>query len=168
MRQMLVLLAVVACTSIRVSAMEPQNAAPTGKPRISACSLLTDDLVTKFDTTPPHLRQPEVRKHFKATEEPVGPNGSSCDNGQIFLQVNPFARADEMRKSPGKDWQPVSGVGDTAFFHNNRDLFAELIVWTGPHHFTIQLGVPAGGKSDSIRPNVIGLANEIIPKLRGR
>jgi len=168
MRRMLVLLAVVVCMPISVSAMEPQNPAPTGTPRISACSLLTDDLVAKFDTTPPHLRRPEVRKHFTVTEEPVGLNGSSCDNGQIFLQVNPFARADDMRKSPGKDWQPVSGVGDTAFFRNNRDLFAELIVWTGPHHFTLQLGVPAGGTSDSIKPNVIGLANGIIPKLRGR
>lgn len=98
----------------------------------------------------------------------MGPNGSSCDKGQIGLQVNPFARPEELRKSPGKDWQPVSGVGDTAFFRNNRDQYAELMVWTGPHHFTIQLSVPVGGKADSIKPNVIGLANGIIPKLRGQ
>ncbi|WP_413936684.1 hypothetical protein [Nitrospira sp. BLG_1] len=168
MRQILVLLAVVTCASITVFAMESHNAAVAGKSRISACALLTEDLVTKFDTTPPHLRQSGVLKQFKPTEEPVGPNGSYCDDGQIGLQVNPFSMADELRKSPGKDWQPVSGVGDTAFFHNNRDQYAELMVWTGPHHFTIQLSVPVGGTADSIKSNVIGLANGIIPKLRGQ
>jgi len=168
MRQTLLILAVVACTWINVSAIEPHNAAAAGKSRISACALLTDDLVAKYDTTPPHLRQSEILKQFKFTEEPIGLNGSYCDNGQIGLQVNPFARANELRKSPGKDWQPLSGVGDTAFFRNNKDQYAELMVWTGPHHFTIQLSVPAGGKADSIKPNVIGLANGIIPKLRGQ
>lgn len=168
MREMVVFLAVIVGTSITVAAMESHNAAAAGKSRISACAVLTDDLVAKFDTTPSHLRQSEILKQFKATEEPVGVNGSYCENRQIGLQVNPFARPDELRKSPAKDWQLVSGVGDTAFFRNNRDQYAELIVWTGPHHFTIQLSVPVGGTADSIKPNVIGLANGIIPKLHGQ
>ncbi|MCC6140905.1 MAG: hypothetical protein IT389_09865 [Nitrospira sp.] len=168
MRQSLAFLAVAACTSIWVFAPEPHHAAQAGQSRIGACALLTDDLITKFDPTPPHLRQSKVLKQFKFTEEPVGLNGSYCDNGQIGLQVNPFAKANELRKSPGRDWQPVPGVGDTAFFRNNRDEYAELMVWTGPHHFTLQLSVPVGGKADSIKPNVIGLANGIIPKLRGQ
>ena len=168
MRQILVLLAVVTYAPITFFTMESHNAAAAGKSRISACALLTEDLVMKFDTTPPHLRQSGVLKQFKPTEEPVGPNGSYCENRQIGLQVNPFARPDELRKSPAKDWQPVSGVGDTAFFHNNGDRYAELIVWTGPHHFTIQLSVPVGGTVDSIKSNVIGLANGIIPKLHGQ
>ena len=61
MRQMLVLLAVVTCTASTVSALEPHNAATAGKSRISACALLTEDLVTKFDTTPSHLRHSGAR-----------------------------------------------------------------------------------------------------------
>jgi hypothetical protein len=40
------------------------------------------------------------------------------------------------------------------------------MVWTGPHHFTIQLGVPVGGTVESIKPNTIALAHAIIAKLR--
>lgn len=89
MHQILVLLAVVTCTASTVSALEPHNAAAAGKSRISACALLIEDLVTKFDTTPSHLRHSGVLRQFKPTEEPVGPNGSYCDDGQIGLQVNP-------------------------------------------------------------------------------
>ena len=75
-------------------------------------------------------------------------------------------RPDELRKSPGKDWQRQTGVGDTAFFRNNANSYAELMVFVGAHHFTIQLGVPNGGTAESIKPNTIALAHAIIAKLR--
>ena len=56
--------------------------------------------------------------------------------------------------------------GRAAFFRSNGRQYAELIVWTGPHHFTIQFGVPTGGTPESIRPNTITLANAIVAKLR--
>lgn len=40
------------------------------------------------------------------------------------------------------------------------------MVWTGAHHFTIQLGVPEGSTPDAIKPNTIELARALIPKLR--
>jgi hypothetical protein len=83
-----------------------------------------------------------------------------------MLQTDPFGRAEELRKSPGKEWQGVSGVGDTAYFRNNRNDYAELMVWTGAHHFTIQFGVPVGSTPEAIKPKTIELANAIIPKLR--
>jgi hypothetical protein len=135
--------------------------APPGKSRISACALLPTDLVVKVGGI-----NPQAVKILKPEEEAMGTTGSACEYGDIRLQVDPFARSEGLRKSPGKDWQPVSGVGDTAFFHANGRNYAELMVWTGAHHFTIQFGVPVGSTPEAIKPKTIELANAIIPKLR--
>jgi hypothetical protein len=129
--------------------------------RMSACALLSRDLVEKFDTG-----SPQVLKAMKPSEEPIGVAGSSCEDGNIGFQIDPFARPDELRKSPGKDWQPVQGVGETAYFRNKADTYAEVMVWSGGHHFTLQVGVPNGGSVESIRPRVIDLARAVIAKLR--
>ena len=160
MRRVVACLLVIGSTSAAMSASQAGDGAASAK-RISACALLTPDVMAKFDTG-----KPEVLKMFKPEEEPVGVNGTYCEHGNIGLQVNPFARPDDLRKSPAKDWQPMTDVGDAAFFRNNRNAYAELMVWTGPHHFTIQLGVPTGGTVESIRPKAIGLAHAIIAKLR--
>jgi len=160
MRQVIACLLVIGSASIAMSASQARGDAAPGK-RISACALLTPDVMAKFDTG-----KPEILKMFKPEEEPVGVNGTYCEHGGIGLQVNPFARPDDLRKSPPKDWQPVTGVGDTAFFRNNRNSYAELMVWTGPNHFTIQLHVPTGDTAESVRPKAIGLANAVIAKLR--
>lgn len=160
MRQVITFLLMMGCTSVAASAAQAPGGAASGK-RISACALLTPDVMEKFDTA-----KPDTRRLFKPEEESIGANGSYCGNGGVILQVNPFARSESLRKSPGKEWQNIAGVGDTAFFRNNSDRHAELMVWTGSHHFTIQLGVPTGGSVDSIKPKAIGLANAIIVKLR--
>lgn len=160
MRQVMAFLLMMGCTSVATSASQVGSGAAVGK-RISACALLTPDVMEKFDTA-----KPETRKLFTPEEESIGANGTYCGHGGVILQVNPFARSEDLRKSPGKDWQNVAGIGDTAFFRNNRDRYAELMVWTGPHHFTIQLDVPTGGTVESIKPKAIGLATAIIPKLR--
>jgi len=151
---------VLAIGTLTASALAAQAPA-AGKSRISACSLLPTDLVLKVGGI-----NPQAAKILKPEEEAMGTTGSACEYGEIRLQVDPFARTDDMRKSPGKDWQPVSGVGDTAFFHANGRNYAELIVWTGGHHFTIQFGVPIGSTPEAIKPKTIELANAIIPKLR--
>ena len=130
--------------------------------RIRACSLLTRDLVVKV-SPPQNIRSLDL---IPPMEEDIGANGSYCEYGDISLQVDPFARAAEMRKSMDKEWTAVAGVGDTAFFRNNKNMFAELIVWAGTHHFTIQMGIPMGSTAAAVRPNTITLANAIIPKLR--
>ena len=158
--QVVVSLMVIAVVASDATAFQGRDAG-TGTSRISACSLLPRELVEKVMTG-----NKEILKFVKPAEEPIGAKGSYCEYAGIGLQINPFARPDDTRKSLTKEWQPVSGVGDAAYFRNNRDTFAELAVWTGAHHFTIQLGVPVGGTAEAIKPNAITLANAIIPKLR--
>jgi hypothetical protein len=158
MRQVVASLVVLSCFVPAASAQTRGG----GSSRISACSLLTRDVAMKVATAD-GKRTIDL---LKPSEDLLGEKGSSCGYADIQLQVDPFARSEELRKSPGKGWTPVSGVGDTAYFHNNSDRYAELMVWTGAHHFTIQIGVPTGSTAAAVKPNTIALANAIIPKLR--
>jgi hypothetical protein len=129
--------------------------------RVAACSLLSREAIGKVVTP--------ASKYIldaKPSEEPVGAKGSSCSYADLMLQVDPFARPDELRKAPGKDWQPVTGVGEAAYFHNNSDRFAELMGWSGAHHFTIQIGVPSDSTADKMKPGLIALANTILARLK--
>ena len=149
-------LSLVAC----LAAASPAPA-QSGKPAIRACEVLTRDVVAKFDTG-----NPKMRDLIPRDEEAIGSHGSSCNDGSIFVQIDPFLNSDSYRKSPAKDWQAVSGVGDTAYFHNNRDRYAELMVWSGRHHFTIQLSVPDGRTAEAVKPNTIGIATALVAKLK--
>lgn len=160
MRQVVASILVTSSLTLPALAFQARTGAPGGLQKIGACSLLTREMVEKVLTG-----NKEAFKYMQPDERPIGTHGSFCDYGVIF-QLNPFLRHEEMRKSPPKEWRPVTGLGDTAFFHNNKNLFGELVVWTGAHHFTIQMTAPAGGTVESIRPNLIALANAVIPKLR--
>jgi hypothetical protein len=132
------------------------------KTRRSCCELLSRELVIKVSGA--------VNKlvfDLPPEEEPAG-NGTACHYADITLQIDTFTpdRLEQMRKTAEKEWAPVSGVGDAASFRNNRNRFAELIGRVGAHSFTIQLGVPFQGSAESMKPNVIALANAITPKLR--
>ena len=159
MRHVIASVLVIGCLASPVVASQARTPAQTNMPNVSACSLLPRDLVEKVITG-----SKETLKYMKPQEQPIGTHGSFCDYG-LILQVNPFLRHEDLRKSPGKDWHRVTGVGDTAYFRNNTNNYAELMVWSGAHHFTIQLGIPAGGTAESVRPNTITLANAIISKL---
>ena len=154
-------LSVVACLAVASGAVAQSGTPASGKPAIRACEVLTRDVVAKFDTGNPKMRDLIPRE-----EEAIGSHGSSCNDGSIFVQIDPFLNSGSYRKSPAKDWQAVSGVGDTAYFHNNRDRYAELIVWSGSHHFTIQLSVPDGRTAEAVKPNTIGIATALIAKLK--
>ena len=160
MRQVVASALVIGCFASPVVTAQTRGAAPPGKPPISACSLLPKELVERY------FPNKAAFPYMKANEEAIGAKGSSCNYGTIGLQIDPFARPEELRKSPRKEWRAVSGVGDTAYFHNNRDRFAELIVWTGAHHFTIQMSVNTGRTAETTKPDTIAVANAIIPKLR--
>ena len=104
------LLAVVSA----VGAPPSSDQTPAGNPmRINACTLLTRDVVDK-------VKVAKTVVNIPPEEKPAGAKGSYCDYGGIGLQIDPFAGADQIRKSPQKNWVPVSGVGDTAYFHNVR------------------------------------------------
>lgn len=137
-----------------------QDRVPAGT-RISACSLLSTDLMLKVGGI--HKTMVE---HLKPEEEPVGAMGTACEYASVRLQVNPFGKGHRPRQPTGEGWRAVAGVGDAAFLRPLGGQYAELIAWTGPHHFTIQFGVPTGSTPESIRPNTITLANAIVAALR--
>lgn len=156
-------LSILACVAASHPAAAQPGAKPaTAKPAIRACALLTREVAVQFGT---HT-DPKLLDLIPPQEDEVGSGGTGCQYGGIYLQIDPFARAAQMRTSPARDWVPVSGVGDTAYFHNNRDRYAELMVWSGAHHFTIQMSVPTGGTAESTKPKTVALANALIPKLR--
>ena len=123
---------------------------------VKACAVLTRDLVEPFsankralDSFPP--------------EEEATPTSSSCEWGVVRLQL--YSARPGIKPTAPKEYAPLAGVGDTAFFRNNRNEYAELLVWSGSHHFTLQVGVPAGGSVDAIKPKTVALAQAIIKKL---
>ena len=154
-------LSIVAGLAVAGSTVAQSGKPSSGRPAIRACEVLTRDMVVKYDTL-----NPKLRDLIPPQEEAIGSHGSSCDDGGIHIQIDPFLRSDVYRKSPPKDWQAVSGVGDTAYFRNNGNRWAELMVWTGTRHFTIQLSVPDGGTAESVKPKAIGLATALVAKLK--
>lgn len=144
-----------------VTSIALANQAPaTGKPRISACSLLPADLVVKVGGI-----SPQMAKALPPREEASGPNGSECNYGQIRLLVDPVIGSGASRQPPGKNWQALPGVGDTAFSRDNGP-FSEIVAWTAAHHFMLQFTVPTGSSLEATRPKAIELAQAIVPKLR--
>ena len=157
------LIASVLVLGTMTTAVASQASSPA-KPPISACSLLPTDLVLKVGGI-----QPDMVKSLKPEEEAMGTTGSACQYGSVRLQVDPFtpARLTEILKTEtAKTWVPVGGVGDAAYFNNNCNRYAELVVRTGAHVFTIQFSVARGSTAEATKPNAITLANAIIPKLR--
>ena len=132
------------------------GAAPAGS-GLKACPILTRDLVEPFAQTTRALDL------FPPEEETMSA-GTACEWGVVRLQLYP-ARPGAAHTAP-KDYLPLPGLGETAFFHNNRDRYAELLVWSGAHHFTLQVSVPTGSTADAIKPKTVALANAIIKKLR--
>lgn len=161
MRRVIASLAIVGLLSSTAMG-QARSGGVAGGAAIKACSLLPKELVEKY------FQNKKVFPYMKPSEEAIGEKGSSCDYGSIHLQVDPFARPDEIRKTRTKDkgWEPVSGLGDAAYFHNNKDRFAELMVWTGSHHITIQMDVNDGRTAENTKPDTIAVANAIIAKLR--
>jgi hypothetical protein len=146
-----------------VSAAPSSHQKPGNNPaRVDACTILTPDIAAKVATAT------KTKMNTPPEASPVGVNGSQCDYGSIALHLDPFATvsADRMRKSPNRDWVPVTGVGDAAFFHDVQSVMVEMIVWSGSHHFGILMNVPAGSTSEQLKPHMIQVANLIVPKLR--
>jgi hypothetical protein len=166
MRQVVAALLVIVIGYFARPAATPLEAQGAGKPAVRACSLLTKELVTKV--TPYSEEQKRLVFMVPPNEDSLGASGSACHYGGITFQIDPFKpeSLDAMSKKYGKAWVPVPDVGDAAYFHDNRGRWGELVARAGAHVFTIQMGVPTGRTTESIKPNVIALANAIIPTLR--
>jgi hypothetical protein len=123
---------------------------------IKACSVLTRDLVEPFSANKRAL-------DLFPPEEEATPTSSACEWGVVRLQL--YSARPGTKPTAPKDYAPLAGVGDTAFFRNNSNTYAELLVWSGSHHLTLQVGVPAGGTVDAIKPKTVALAQAILKKL---
>ena len=153
------LLLVGALSSPAVGFQSRAATAPSGDPALRACSILTKDMVAPFTANKKMLDL------IPPEEEPMGKFGSACEYGVVRLQIS-SVRADSPRTAPGKEWQPVSGAGETAYFRPNGKQYAELMFWAGTHYLTLQVGVPTGSTPDAIKPDTIALANAVLAKLR--
>ena len=144
------------------AADQARSGGTAGPPALRACSLLTRELAMKVSGA-----VNKVVFDLAPDEEPVGKSGSACHYAGITMQIDAFTPEGITRVAEeNKEWLPVSGVGDRAYFRNNKNNFAELIGGAGAHTFTIQIGVPFQSTAEAMRPNAIALANAIIPKLQ--
>jgi hypothetical protein len=151
-----VLLSTTLATTAAAGQGRGGSAAAAG-PGVRACAILTKDLVEPF------AENKRVLDLVPPEEEAMGA-GSACEYGVVRLQIYPVGPGGD-RTAP-RDFQPLSGVGEKAFFRNNRSQYAELMVWSGSHHFTLQVSVPTGGTAEAIKPKAVSLANAIVQKLR--
>lgn len=153
----------IGCLTSQGMAFQASGTSAPGAPAIKACSLLSKDLVTRYWTG-----DKRILDMLKSHEEPLGTRGSACDWGTIGLQVDPFTAQviDDVYKKNSKEWTPVAGVGDRAYFRNNSERYAELLVVAGAHTFTIQMSVANGSTAEATKPQTIEVAKAILPKLR--
>lgn len=126
---------------------------------VKVCSLLPVAEVKKLAPWEPMFDQ------MKIEEEGFG-GGSSCNYPTATVQVMQFRQGtiDAM----GKDAQlvPAAGVGDAAWFRNNRNMFAELAVKVGPHLLTVQTSIDRGKTFETSKPQLLALGKAFAAKLR--
>jgi hypothetical protein len=127
--------------------------------RIDACSLLPKEEVKK------HLPWVPALDQMPLEEDEIGVSGSSCGYPSVHVQVltNPQSMIDVARKRGGLE--SINGIGDEAYFYNNRDEYAELYVRVGQRMLTLQADVPRGEKAESVKPGVLSLAKALVSKL---
>lgn len=150
----------VAISSIAFPAAAFQSrpgAAAASQPAVRACAVLTRDLVAPF------TENKKMLDLIPPEEEALGTTGTACEYGAVRLQL--FPGRGGKRTVSAKDVEPISGAGEGGYFRNNRDRYAELMVWTGKHSLDLQVSVPSGRTAEAIKPDVVALANAIIKKL---
>lgn len=175
MRRVMTSLLVAGCISSSVLAFQARSG---GTAAGKACALLPRDLVMKILPDP---RKKELEREkpeddpfaedLKAAGRPVRP-GMTCMFGPVMLDLDGLAKPAEVREAlrartkPYEKFEPVADVGDAAFFRANS-AWASMYVWTGSHHFTVELGRgPAGDDTQGLKPNVSELAKGIVARLR--
>ena len=144
-------------SSLNAQARTSQPTTAAGS-RIRACSLLPKEEVKKHVPWLPVLDQMPIE------EEPVGVSGSSCNYPSVFIQVLPFSqRTIDMARQQG-GLEPLTGIGDEAYFHNNKNLYAEVFVKVGNQLLTLQANLQ--GEMAAVKPGVLNLAKALVAKLR--
>ena len=164
MRLPLTVVAVIASLTPSISAFQARGGAATGNSTLHACSLLTRELIRKV--TPYEGKALDVNLMGGPEEDTLGAGGSDCTDGGISVQIDPRFTFEGFKGQKGWEHAEHVGVGDEALFHDNIGQWAELVVRSGSHLLTIRMNIPRGKTAESIKPNVIALAKELLPKLK--
>lgn len=131
--------------------------ASAGQPAVRACAVLTRDLVAPF------TENKKMLDLLPPQEEALGTSGTACEYGSVRLQL--FPGRGGKRTMSAKGLQPITGAGDGGYFRNNQDTYAELMIWTSKHSLDLQVSIPSGRTAESIKADVVALANAILAKL---
>ncbi|MGD9906353.1 MAG: hypothetical protein AB7U83_23010 [Vicinamibacterales bacterium] len=127
-------------------------------PRLAVCTLLPKEEVKR------HLPWEAMFDLMPLEEEPIGQAGSSCSFPTVHVQVLPYTPGFFATFRTAGAQEAVAGVGDEAWFRNNRDRYAELVVKVGPRILTLQADAD-GGIAAARRP-LIELAKAYVARLR--
>jgi hypothetical protein len=133
-------------------------ASPVWAQRVEVCKLVPKEEVKR------HVPWIDALDELPIEEEAIGASGSSCNYPTVFVQVLPFGQGsiDALRKEG--PLETISGVGDEAYFRNNKNRYAELMVKVGSRMLTLQ--ADGEDKMDTIKPKVIELAKVYVDALR--
>jgi hypothetical protein len=145
----------VACAALSLGATATQSG------NKGACSVLTKDLVLAH--SPASKQTLNVIMQIPPREDKVG-GGTSCSHGDVNFMLDPYT-VSKFEGMFGK-YTPVAGVGDKAYFHDNKGRWAELAVVGHGHMITIQMTVPDGKTAAAIQPNTVALAKALLAKLK--
>jgi hypothetical protein len=158
LRYVVTLFLALSCMTSHGAASQTRSGGPAaGQPAVRACAVLTRDLVVPF------TENKKMLDLIPSQEEALGTSGTACEYGGVRLQL--FPGRGGKRTVSAKDLQPISGAGEGGYFRSNRNRYAELMVGTGRHSLDLQVSVPTGRTAESIKPDVVALANAIIAKL---
>ena len=160
MRYVTASLFIAGCLASTVIASQAGGGAAAGQ-RVRACEILTRELALKVSTG----EGKGVVEKSKVFEDDLGPDTPSCKRGRIFLVLNPFKNPAQFRKTLGKEWTPVPGIGEEALYRGGNT-FADLYVFNGARTFSTQISVAPDDTPDTVKANSIALAKEVAAKLR--
>jgi hypothetical protein len=168
MRYFIASLLIAGCLPSAAVAFQAVSGGPSAG---AACVLLPRDLLMKALTADGQTLLAGSTPSSDSAGMSVAKGSSVCIHDPVTLVIEPSDRADlirtQMRNRTGiyKDYEPVPSVGTEAFFWANRQ-FAYIYVWRGSRHFMIEMRGDAGGDAKVLKPNVIMLAQRIVPQLR--
>ena len=133
-------------------------ALPASPQAIEVCKLVPKEQVKT------HLPWIDALDALPIEEEAIGNAGSSCNYPTVFVQVLPFSQQSIEAVRNESPLEPISEVGDEAYFRNNDNRYAELMVRVGTRMLTLQ--ADGEGKMDTVKPKVVELAKVYVAALR--
>jgi hypothetical protein len=129
----------------------------TASTPVRACSLLPKEEVKR------HVPWEAMFDFMEPEENAIGDSGSSCSYPTVEVQVLPSSsRIIEIARQRG-GLEALSGIGDEAYFHNNADEYAEVLVRAGRYIVTVQADVDDGIEASKTR--AVSLARALVASL---